>query len=91
MASIQGLIAKRLYSHLVLGARSRTTDLRLEALMTGWPEELANSLTVRVTADGGYVVQYPESLKHSILTQEFGDENTPPSPVIRNFMTSVGN
>jgi len=92
MASIQSALSRRLHHHLLQKAKHRTTDLRLEAITSGWPEELAHALTIKVNHEGHYIVGYPKHLEHKILTQEYGTEDTPPSPVIRNFMAgTVGN
>jgi hypothetical protein len=90
MARIHRKAASRLHSEIVTRAKQHTTDLRVEAHTSGWPEELVNALHVRVTSEGHYKVQYPKNLEHKILTLEYGTEDVPPSPVMRNYFTKVG-
>jgi len=90
MARIHRKAASRLHSEIVTRAKKHTTDMRYDAHSSGWPAHLVAALHVRVTAEGHYRVQYPKNLEHEILTLEYGTEDTPPSPVMRNYFTKVG-
>jgi hypothetical protein len=91
MARIHRKAASRLHSEIVTRAKQHTTDMRYEAHSSGWPAHLVAALNVRVTPEGHYKVQYPKDLEHEILTLEYGTEDVPPSPVMRNYFTKVGN
>ena len=90
MASIESVAAKRLFSELIKRAQSHTSDLRLNALEAGWPIELVQSMSIRVTPEGNYKDYHPKALHNLYLKYEQGDEDTPPNPVVHNFMIRLG-
>lgn len=69
-------------------AAGLTEDIRSSALEMGWPEEVANHLIVDLE-DGQYIVKYPQMLKDSILTLEYGTQAIPPLPAIRSFIQGL--
>lgn len=80
-----------LTSSLTEGARfdSFVTSRRLKTFcrMNGWPEEVASQMSV--TQKGGeYTISYPLHLAAKVNFLEYGDQNTPPSSVLRNFLTN---
>ena len=55
--------------------------------MNGWPEEVASQMSV--TQEGGeYTISYPPHLAAKVNFLEYGDQDTPPSSVLRNFLTN---
>jgi hypothetical protein len=90
MSRLYRKAALKLHSEIVKKAREHTTNLRYEAHTSGWPAHLTSSLHVRVTPEGHYMIRYPKDLEHDILTLEYGTEDTPPSPVMRNYFTKIG-
>jgi hypothetical protein len=64
--------------------------LQYEALNSGWPSELATALELQLQPDGTAKVVYPPELQDRILDKEYGNPDTPPHPVIRNYLTKIG-
>lgn len=61
-----------------------TLELKALAADQGWPEHLTDVLSIKVL--GNKVdVHYPESLADEIELVEYGNQNLPPSSVIRSF------
>jgi hypothetical protein len=65
-----------------------TIELKALASTQGWPEHLIDVLSVRVT--GKVIdVHYPESLSDEVELVEYGNQNQPPSSVIRHFKRNL--
>lgn len=90
MASLTTPLKSIVYKALVAIAEKHTLTLQYEALLAGWPEDIATKLEVLPTPKGTLKVSYPKNLKNKILGFEYGGEDTPPSPVMRNYMTKIG-
>lgn len=65
-----------------------TTELKVVASAQGWPEHLTDVLSIRVTGKA-IDVHYPESLSDEIELLEYGNQNQPPSSVIRHFKRNL--
>ena len=90
MASITKQLKIKLYKELLAAADKHSLTLQYEALLAGWPEDIATKLEVRPNPNGSLKVSYPKNLENKILGFEYGDEDTPPSPVMRNYFTKIG-
>ena len=88
--SLISIYKKSFRQQLRKAASKRTVELQYEALLAGWSPELATSLEVRVDSDGHYKISYPKELESKILDMEYGLPDQPPSPVMRNFFTRIG-
>jgi len=64
-----------------------TQRLRTWCRMNQWPEAVVRQLSV-VHKDGEYVIYYPPNLSDQVNFLEYGDQDTPPSAVLRNFLTN---
>jgi hypothetical protein len=90
MASLTTPLKIILYKVLEAQAEKHTLDLQYDALLAGWPEDVATKLEIRTNLDGSFRASYPKEFADKILSLEYGDEDTPPSPVIRNYLTKIG-
>lgn len=64
-----------------------TQRLRTFCRINGWPEEVASQMSIR-NVDGEYTIYYPPHLAAKVNFLEYGDQDTPPSAVLRNFLTN---
>jgi hypothetical protein len=64
-----------------------TNRLRTFCRINGWPEEVASQMFIR-QEDGEYTISFPENLSAQVNFLEYGDQDTPPSAVLRNFLTN---
>ena len=64
-----------------------TQRLRTWCRMNNWPETVVSQLSI-VHKDGEYTIYYPPSLSAQVSFLEYGDQDTPPSAVLRNFLTN---
>ena len=64
-----------------------TTRLRTFCRMNGWPEEVSSQMSIR-QEDGEYTISYPPHLSAKVNFLEYGDQDNPPSAVLRNFLTN---
>jgi hypothetical protein len=55
--------------------------------MNKWPENVVSQLYI-VHKDGEYVIYYPPAISAEVNFLEYGDQDTPPSAVFRNFLTN---
>jgi len=62
--------------------RLLTAKLRRHAYDSGWPAALGRVLEVKHDDNGDFSIQYPAHLESQILGVEFGDQDTPPNPVM---------
>lgn len=62
-----------------------TARLREHADIHGWPSEITSQLSITYK-DGNHQITYPEHLKETILTLEYGTPSIPPMPAMRSFM-----
>ena len=83
-------LKQRIYSRIHAAAATHTATIRRHAIEAGWPEHLANSITVGVTHDGAYRMRYPDHLEDDILRLEYGTQDVPPSPIMRNYFSHIG-
>lgn len=73
-------------------ADEMTSQIRLKALERAWPMMAAKSLhVVYVPEIDKFDVIFNTGYKRVVEDLEFGTQDTPPSPVIRPFMNSMGN
>jgi hypothetical protein len=89
MAKLKTKINRKIAAALLKSAERHTSHLHKVASDAGWPKSIVSSITISVDADG-YKVRYPRQVEQTILTLEYGDENTPPNPIIRNFLSRIG-
>ena len=64
-----------------------TQRLKTWCRMNQWPEEVVRQISV-VQKDGEYKIYYPPTLSAQVNFLEYGDQDTPPSAVLRNFLTN---
>lgn len=64
-----------------------TQRLKTWCRMNGWPEVVVSQISV-VQKDGEYIIYYPPSLSAQVNFLEYGDQDNPPSAVLRNFLTN---
>ncbi len=62
-----------------------TKSLRSDAVSSGWPEEIANYLSV-VVVDDNLLINYPDELAKIIEDLEYGNGSDSPTPVMRRFL-----
>lgn len=67
-----------------------TERLREHALNSGWPDHLAQALTIAHHGDGFHAT-YPDHLRNAILDLEEGTPGTPPNPVLHRFANRADN
>jgi hypothetical protein len=79
-----------IHSHIGADADRHTATIRRHALEAGWPKHLANSISVAVTHKGTYRMDYPPHLEDDILRLEYGTQDVPPSPIMRNYFSHIG-
>ena len=68
-------------------AKSLTAQLRAEAIDKEWPANVANSLAVKVDAQG-ISVSYPDAISGAVEDLEYGTRDSHPRAVIRMFINS---
>lgn len=66
-----------------------TRGLRSTAVRSGWPDEVAQGLSV-VVKDGQFHIHYPETLASQVEVLEHGDQETPANPVLRRYGARIG-
>ena len=64
-----------------------TQRLKTWCRMNKWPEAVVSQLSI-VHKDGEYKIYYPPHLSAQVNFLEYGDQDTPPSAVLRNFLTN---
>ena len=84
------VIASLLDVELLNRTSELTEELKAEATKAGWPNILVSQLSV-VVEDGDFSYRYPSELKETVELLEFGTEDVPPNPVLRNFMSNIKN
>lgn len=88
MNALSKFLVKTYSVATVKAARKLTSRLRREAYSAGWPTPASRFLVVEY-GDGQYTVKYPKALSSKILDLEYGNQSTPPTPVIRPFIRSI--
>lgn len=76
----------------VSGAEAQDSSITTQRLktwcrMNNWPEVVVSQISA-VQKDGEYVIHYPPHLADKVNFLEYGDQDTPPSAVLRNFLTN---
>ena len=66
-------------------AAVETEKLRQNAMNAGWPSDVVSQISIVFDKDKLHV-DYPDSVKGSILDLEYGTPSAPPSPVIRTSL-----
>lgn len=69
-------------------AKRLTAQLRRKAYEYGWPSHASRHLNV-VPRGKHFGVEYPDHHAKDIETLEYGTQDTPPSPLVRNFLSSI--
>lgn len=69
-------------------AAKLTSEVRRQAYTMGWPTSVSRHLVIS-HKDGQYVVEYPQQIKESVLDLEYGNQKTPPLPLMRTFMRRI--
>ena len=64
-----------------------TRRFRLFCLSKNWPENVVNHLSLR-QEDGKYTVSYPDWIRKKVEFLEYGDQDTPGTNVIWDFLTN---
>jgi hypothetical protein len=80
--------------HAIEKAAAETThfmqrDLRASALKHGWDRKVVNDTQVKY-AEGKFSVHVSEKHGDAAFVHEFGDDNRPPTGVIRKFNNHTG-
>jgi hypothetical protein len=65
-----------------------TQRLRAWCRWNEWPEDIVSQI-YWVQQNGEGTVFYPPHISDRVLFLEYGDQDTPPSAVLRNFMTNL--
>jgi hypothetical protein len=65
-----------------------TADLRKKATERGWDSDVVNSLRV-VHRNDSFSVKFPDSVADKAWVAEYGDPDTTPTAVIRNYDRSA--
>lgn len=65
-----------------------TQRLRAWCRWNNWPEDIISQIYWQ-QQNGEGTVFYPPHLSARVLFLEYGDQDTPPSAVLRNFMTNL--
>lgn len=86
--SVSNFISKHLQQGQQKAADKLTAQLRRKAYESGWPSSASRHLTV-IPSDTSYQVKYPAKHSKSIEDAEYGTPDTPPNPVVRQFMAGV--
>jgi hypothetical protein len=69
-------------------AAKLTSKVRRQAYDMGWPPSVSRHLVI-AHKDGEYVVEYPQQIKESVLNLEYGNQKTPPLPLMRTFIRGI--
>lgn len=72
----------------VSAAAKLTSKLRRDAFSAGWPSGVSRRLQVQYS-EGQYVVRYPKAITSRVMDLEYGNQENPPSPVIRTFVRGI--
>lgn len=86
--SVSNFVSKHLQQGQQKAANKLTAQLRRKAYESGWSTKASRHLTV-VPSDTSYQVKYPKKHANIIEDAEYGTPNTPPNPVVRQFMAGV--
>jgi hypothetical protein len=70
-------------------AASMTPDLQQAAIEGGWPEDVAQRMSVTYTKAGAFTTHF-DGPQRTVDDLEFGTYKDPPKPVINNFIESHG-
>jgi len=84
---LSDLITSSISAAEIEDSRITTQRLKTWCLLNKWPEDIVKQMSV-VHKDGEYVIYYPPHLSAKISFLEYGDQDTPPSAVLRNFLTN---
>ena len=84
---ITGLLAQSLYEGAEFDSTVLTSRLRTFCRINGWPEDVWTQMSIR-QENGQYTIYYPPQLSSKVSYLEYGDQDTPPSAVLRNFLTN---
>ena len=71
----------------VFEAGQLSAELQQYARAAGWPENICTQLRIR-QEDGEYIASFASSIADQVNDLEYGTQTTPPSPVIRTFLTT---
>jgi hypothetical protein len=86
--SLERFIVKTLTQGQQHSAKKLTAQLRRKAYESGWPTHASRHLKVVPTVDS-YRVSYPTKHGEHIENAEYGTQDTPPNPVVRQFLTNI--
>ncbi len=64
-----------------------TQRLRTFCRINGWPAEVYSQMSIR-QENGEYTIYYPPHLSAQVNFLEYGDQDNPPTAVLRNFLTN---
>lgn len=71
-------------------AETLTANLRNYARQAGWPVSVVMQLKVSNDRDDGkWYVKYPRAIDGQVIDLEYGTEQVPPNPVIRDFIRGM--
>jgi hypothetical protein len=84
---LSDLITSSVSAAEIEDSRITTQRLKTWCRMNKWPEDVVSQLSI-VHKDGEYKIYYPPHLSAKINFLEYGDQDTPPSAVFRNFLTN---
>lgn len=88
MNPLSKFFAKAYSSAIANTAAKLTSRVRRQAYDMGWPTSVSRHLVINYK-NGEYVVEYPQDIKESVLDLEYGNQKTPPLPVMRTFVRNV--
>ena len=84
---LSDLITSSVSAAEIEDSRITTQRLKTWCRMNKWPEAVVSQISI-VHKDGEYKIYYPPHLSAQVNFLEYGDQDTPPSAVLRNFLTN---
>lgn len=85
---LENFIVKAITQGQQHSAKKLTAQLRRTAYESGWPSSASRHLKV-IPVNDRYHVTYPTQHSSLIEDHEFGTPDTPPNPVVRQFMAGI--
>lgn len=82
---LQDLLEESVKREAVNNSQHLTAKLREICAAAKWPANVVDVMSIR-EEDDGYHIFYPNFVKNKVHVLEYGDQDTPPSGIIRGFL-----
>jgi len=82
---LQELLEDSVKREAVNNSQHLTAKLREFCAAAKWPAAVVDVMSIR-EEDDGYHIFYPNFIKDKVHVLEYGDQDTPPSGIIRSFL-----